>query len=220
VATGAKCWSVNEAVVGSVRLWVLTVGLAMGCGGAAAERADPSGDTAANGQEAQSAPLLTLSGPIEGDPRTPTEVVLVWEVSAGNPDYAFLWGRSEVTSERYTLSVSDWPDFAALNNGTIGVAHVVLVKVDRLNDGQLGQEQLRLLREVTRGGAEGWAVVFKVPGLPRDDSSLGSLPDGYTCARGTEPAAGGTFDGFEAADCGEVPIRLGAFDEIEFVNWT
>jgi hypothetical protein len=85
---------------------------------------------------------VTFSGTIQvlnGTTVPPdARVVVLWGVSATSPDYTYAWGIGTSGSNgTFTITFSEEPPAAALNQGELGVGLVILTTDQTLQEGQV-----------------------------------------------------------------------------------
>lgn len=157
-----------------------------------------------------------------GDERVPdrAKVVVAWVVSAGSPDYVYLFGQGAAAQGRYRLGLSE-PPREALNAGQLGVGMLILVRADAdVPAGKLSRDQWKALRGNAIGGAARYGIIFKQPNtsMPRKGWWT-EFPSGYSCGKGVRQP-GETFEAFEPTRCDAVEIEVEDFRKLEWVNWT
>ena len=148
-------------------------------------------------------------------------VLVVWIVSSGTADYAYVFGEGTVDTSAGTFRVElDAPaPSAALNSNRLGVGFIVLSTNQEVRS---GDDITTVAEEELLGAAERYAVnytngaraaVADIRGWAAD------FPAGYAVGRGiTIP--GSPFEGFEPVDADSVELVIDDWDELEFVNWT
>lgn len=156
---------------------------------------------------------------------TEGELAMVWLVSSGSPDHAYITGGGSFTATGFELTLPDPLPLDAQNQyGTVrlGVgiitAHEVGMAPPVGRDETDEEPPLGLI-----GASERFSVIYRDGALPADAGSLGwidAFPQGYSCGRGVPAAEGETFDSFEPVDCDLVEVKLGDVSTFDFVNWT
>jgi hypothetical protein len=143
-------------------------------------------------------------------------VLVVWMVSALDPDYAYVLGEGELTDggTRFRVSLDAPPPDAALNYGRLGVGLVVLTTDQDVGTGD------DLMPDGAILGVAGWYGVIYVrePML----SSIGwvtTFPAGYSVGRGVESTSA-DFDSFERVAPDAMELIVDDLNDIAIVDWT
>src|SRR5260370_5170871 len=126
-----------------IRLTLVTVGLFLpGC--------DSDG--------AGTAPAV--SGTIEGSGPDGGRVIVLWDVAATSPDYAFKFGEGTAQARTFSVAIPGEPPPDALNGGLIGVGFLVLVDpAVVVPEGKV--MSLDVLRPMIRGISTQNALIWK-----------------------------------------------------------
>lgn len=181
---------------------------------------------------------LSLATALASAPDQPSEAVVLWSVTSGQPDYVYVWGRAAVESTFFDLELRGRPPAEALNKYGLGVGVVVIVpRASELPSGKLS-DSVEPVRENALGATERYALIYVDHEQARDaidalaptltaaeldaaqEHWLFDFPPGYGCGVGRDPQSDEYFDSFVPVDCGEVEVRLGPLDTFNFVNWT
>jgi hypothetical protein len=148
-------------------------------------------------------------------------LVVVWAVSAGSPDYGYVWGEGVIDRMTGTLHVRfDGPPPAeALNHGVLGVGFVVATTDQSMKDGDVFGTGHPLTSVV--GITAQHAVIFV--GSHPDTLQLPAwVPDfdaGYSVGVGVK-VPGVVFDRFAPVSPSSAILIIDALANIEVVNWT
>lgn len=170
--------------------------------------------------DAAPAPAFTLTGDVLGDGvPADAEVVVLWPVSSGSPDYVYAYGGGTSTAAQFTLALADQepPRLARNQFGAagVGIGFVILVPtgtevpegiVDPNSDVDLlGVSPVPIIwRHGSLGGDYSWTDAFE--------------EDTYQCGHCVQADEGEVFDHFEPIDCSELDITAPP-DNID-CNWT
>ena len=192
----------------------------------------------APGGSSASATSLALVQRLNTAPAADSEAVVVWTVTSGSPDYAYVWGRADVQGSSFNLRLQAPPPAEAINSYGLGVGIVLIVPTSaRIRDGKQTDADEKLFAQAV-GASERHAILYVEPERTRAaieamaskvtaeelqrarEHWLFDFPAGYSCGAARQAAAGETFDSFAPEDCNEVQIRSGALDDFEFPNWT
>lgn len=165
------------------------------------------------------ATTVTASGTAESPAPSPhSEIVAVWTVSSGSPDYVYVFGRGTISGNRITMNITSAPPAEALNAGNLGVGVVVaLERGQSVPDGRLSNDQAKALKAAAISPDH--AIIY------RADASAPvvkngwdtSFPQGYAC--GACEDADATFDTFKPSDCSAIRI-VPASSKPKLCNWT
>ena len=153
---------------------------------------------------------------------TSGEIVVVWTVSAGSPDYTYVFGRSTFEgTTTVTLPLGTPPPAEALNHG-LGVGYVLSFTPGvTVPDGRLDDSTQSTLEGSVDGAASNQAIIY------RADTGSGAatwwaddFAPGFSCGEGTPNPAGSGFDGFTPIDCAGVVVLFAHPSAYTFPNWT
>lgn len=194
---------------------------------------------AACGGDADGSPTsLSITAQLGSTPREASEVLVLWNVTSGSPDYIYLWGRANFEGDSFELALRQRPPADAINNYGLGVGYLLISpRSVGLPDGKLTKDQVASLGTLS-GGSERQAIIWVdhdqanaridalAPMLTAEELErsrkhwLFDFPQGYSCGNGRPPRDGETFDGYEPIDCDQIEMRLGDLEAFEFPNWT
>jgi hypothetical protein len=183
-----------------------------------------AGGTGGTGVDAAAPVGLTISGPVDsqvqGEGR---QVVLLWEVSSGSPDYFYKFGESLVTKGRFSITLPTEPPAEAINSFGIGIAIVVVLPAGTtLADGKLVASTFKT--EMLAGVSSRYGVIWRaktleLPSKVSPDFWGVSFPVGYACGACTpKPDGGSSFEGFAPTACDHVELTTYAMADM--CNWT
>jgi hypothetical protein len=151
------------------------------------------------------------------------ELVVVWTVSAGSPDYSYAFGRrSFADTTTVALPLGTPPPAEALNYG-LGVAIILAVSPEAsIPDGRLDDATESTLEAgAFLGAASNQAIIYRNPASATDITWWASdFETGYSCGEGVPNPAGSGFDGFRPIECSDVIIRFDDPAAFDFPNWT
>lgn len=156
------------------------------------------------------------AAPIPADAR----LLVVWTVSAGSPDYSYVWGEGVIDPLTGTLSVrlDGPPPAAALNNGVLGVGFIVATTDQSMQDGDTLTSSSDMTSVI--GLTAQHAVIF-INGHPDSlqvPTWAAAFDSGYSLGVGVKVP--GTFDKFVPASPSSALLIIDALANIEIVNWT
>ncbi len=147
-------------------------------------------------------------------------VVVLWVVTSGSEDYAYVYGGGTIdrAARTFTVRLPNRPPRDALNSYDVGVGIVLAVHGDAaLPTGRV--TDFAVLDAASIGAAGQYAVIYKgaaATTLPLE--WIAPFPRGYAVGRGIDLF--GSFDGFEPVSASSVQLIIDAIGLIEFVNWT
>ena len=202
---------VNLLVAGTALLAMLLTG----CSDSDAPTATPSDE-----------PLFVVSGHVR-DPNgslagSNARVVGIWTADAGEGDYAYVFGLSEIDLEAGTFRMEfrEEPPSEALLGNLLGVGLLAVVDDSNLEEGILPDDAF----DEVLGAAPRHSIVFK----REDEEAIEALHEGvpwlkefgygYSVGKGIEIPD--DFDGFEPVDPGSVEIIIDDLENLNLVNWT
>lgn len=178
--------------------------------------------------------MLALDGRLERSPEVRSEVVLVWDINDGDPDYAYLWGRADIRGAAFSLQLRARPPAEALTKYGLGVARLLSIPISaHAPNGNL-QGKAGSFPDIS--GASRLAVVFvdhdmanaalssAADPLTEEEQEaarehwLFDFPPGYSCAEGRAAGPGEIFDALVPVDCAQLEISAGV--DVPFPNWT
>jgi len=147
-------------------------------------------------------------------------VVVFWCISAGSPDYLYVYGEGTFNTNDMTLEIvfENDPPADALNNNAYGVGVIALTTDMNLKEGILPGDYR--FEDSIIGAAGQYGVIFiKDHEAAAYREWTDQFQKGYSIGKGVdvpEPQ----FDSFEPADPSSVEIIIDDPRNIEFVNWT
>ncbi len=148
-------------------------------------------------------------------------LIVLWIVSAGNPDYAYVFGEGSISSadNSFQLSFDEAPPAIALNDGRLGVGMVFLTTDQGLHQDLLLEGDL--LSDGFLGAISGKALIY-VSGSPDSIEFrewAGDFESGFNLGKGVEQQSG--FDTFAPDDDNNLELLID--DDASafwFPNWT
>lgn len=167
---------------------------------------------------------FVVTGHIQNNTQAPipanARLIAVWGVSAGSPDYSYVFG--EGTINRFTgtfrIEFDQPPPVNALNHGVLGVAFLIATTDQSLKDGDslTGSSSTAQIIGVTGQHA----VIF----VDHQDTLyvntwVPSFPTGYSVGVGVK-VPGSVFDKFEPVSRSSPILIIDDLGNIEIVNWT
>jgi len=165
-----------------------------------------------------------VSGPIQNNTGAPippgTRVVVVWGVTSGSPDYAYVFGEGVI--DRYTGTVrvrfDGPPPVEALNRGVLGVGFLVATTDQSMKDGDVFGTGHPLTNVVGITGQH--AVIFvSHPDTLYAGTWAAEFETGYSLGVGVK-VPGSVFDKFEPVSPSSALLIIDVLANIEIVNWT
>ena len=165
-----------------------------------------------------------VSGPLENRTGAPipegARVVVLWGVSSGSPDYAYIYGHGTIdrATNRFSVTFDAAPPAEALNQPQgLGVGLVLVTTDAALADGRLpaDYDTSKII------GASGQHAVIYLAGSP-SQAPTGwprSFRRGFNVGEGiTIPNS--SFDGFAPIAADALRVIVDDLANIDFVNWT
>lgn len=149
-----------------------------------------------------------------------TRLLAVWGVTAGTPDYSYVFGEGTIDrlTGTFRIEFDQPPPAAALNRDALGVAFIIATTDQAMQVG----DSLTSSSSVTGilGVTAQYAVIFV---QNRDTTPLpawvGTFNDGYSVGVGVKvPDA--VFDIFEPTSRSSPVLIIDDLANIEIVNWT
>jgi hypothetical protein len=192
------------------------------------------GDDDGAGVAGASTSALSFTTKLSSAPSESSEVLVLWSVSSGSPDYLYEWGRASVRGSSVSFALHNRPPADALNDYGLGVGLLLLApsSVD-VPEGKLTEDDAALLDKLT-GADDRHAIIYVdhdranavLDAEPPDAGDAGrdhwlfDFPNGYSCGEGREHPADETFDYYVPVDCSAVKIEIKDPKTFEFPNWT
>jgi hypothetical protein len=181
-------------------------------------QAQPDASTLADA--GTSTATFSVRGGLVGTPPVAaSEVMVLWQVTSGSPDYLYVYGRASSGATSYVLSIGMDPPPAAVNSYGVAVGFVALAEqAAMLPSGRIGDAELAQVR----GLSARHAVIWKGASAPSGVLSWSDgFAAGYSCGRCVDVP--GTFDRFEPVECGNIPVEIpasGDIEDLDICNWT
>jgi hypothetical protein len=143
-------------------------------------------------------------------------VLVIWEVSSGSPDYAYVWGEGTVHSNgTFSIVFAENPPAAALNNGQLGVGLLVLTTDQNIDEGQLPDT---FDAQALLGISEDHAVIFTKNLTGAAAADWPGRFAGYGV--GEVERSTTTFDSFRKVGFDQLRIVVDDFEKLNPPNWT
>lgn len=167
---------------------------------------------------------FVVSGHIQNNTQTPipanARVVAVWGVSAGTPDYSYVFGEGTIDriTGTFRIQLDQPPPLEALNNGALGVAFIVATTNESWADGAVltGSSGVTGVLGITANHA----VIFvqNRDTLP-PSTWVDAFDDGYSVGVGVK-VPNAVFDIFEPTSRSSPLLIIDDLANIDVVNWT
>jgi hypothetical protein len=159
--------------------------------------------------------VVSVTASSQGSLPSGGKVAVVWEVSSGDPDYAYIFGTGSVQGAQASLSFEAAPPADALNAGKFGLGLVIVVDQSTpLPDGKMKGE----LTFPISAAAPDYAVIYRnTTETLLENGWDKDFPQGYACGQCVHHDSG--FDTFAVVDCSAVklvPYSKG----LKGCNWT
>ena len=165
---------------------------------------------------------FVVTGPVQNNTQTAipanARVVVVWVVSAGTPDYGYVFGEGTLdrNAGTYRVQFDGPPPAEALNLGMLGVGLVVATTDQSLQNGDVLTDEIDGFVGITAHHA----VIFV---SRRQDATqlldwASAFDNGYSVGVGVEVP--GTFDKFVPASPSSAVLIVDDIANIDVVNWT
>jgi len=164
---------------------------------------------------------FVVTGTIQNNTGSPlpanTRLLVVWQVSSGDPDYSYVFGAGTVDANAGTfrIQLDQPPPTEALNAGSLGVGLIVATTNQTIGDG--GTIDAATLAEVV-GAAGRYGVIYVAPAGAQNPEWATEFDSGYGVGVGVDVVD--DFDRFEPANPSSVVLIIDALENIDFVNWT
>jgi hypothetical protein len=182
--------------------------------------AQAQADASAPADAGTSTVTFSVRGGLVGTPpAAANEVVVLWQVTSGSPDYLYIYGRASSGATSYVLSLGMDPPPEAVNSYGGAVGFVALAEqAAMLPSGRIGDAALAQVRGLSARHAVVWKGASAPSGiLPWADG----FAAGYSCGRCVDVP--GTFDRFEPVECSNIPVEIpasGDIEDLDICNWT
>lgn len=171
--------------------------------------------------ESRVAPF-TISGTVVNNTGAPlpenARALVLWEVSAADPDYAYVFGEGTIdrNTNRFTITLDGAPPAEALNAGVLGVGMVIVTTDQTIRAGRAPDA----LAAAMLGATPRHAVIFRRGALPTGVTIdwVDAFPQGFGVGRGVDRTD--TFDDFEPVGASAMELIVDSLDNMDFVNWT
>ncbi len=146
-------------------------------------------------------------------------VVILWLVTSGSPDYVYVFGQATVDGTTVTLDLDDDPPVEAINSYGLGVGTVLVMDpgcslpegkyVEGLPEGCGAGAMLGLSAE--------YSIIYKTNEV-LEIGWTAEFPLGYSCGKCVSPSGGEMWDTLVPVDCGDVKVNMDP--EAHACNWT
>lgn len=176
-------------------------------------------DASAPADAGTSTTTFSVRGAVVGTPPAAAEVVVLWQVTSGSPDYLYVYGRASSGATSYVLSLGMDPPAEAVNSYGVAVGFVALAEqAAMLPSGRIGSAELAQVR----GLSARHAVIWKGASAPSGILSWADgFAPGYSCGRCVDVP--GTFDRYEPVECSGITVEIppsGDIEDLDICNWT
>jgi hypothetical protein len=175
---------------------------------------------------ADNSALYTISGKLRFDSAmvipTDTRVRVLFDVTSGTPDYAYIFGSGTVnlSDSTFKLVFTEPPPAEALNRYGLGVGAIVLLP-GAIADGKVAGDTLDSLVHQMVGLAEDYAVIYL--GKSPDSVALerqwaGNFKNGFNMGKGIRKTQ--EDDEFEPTEPNIIEILINLIENLDWVDWT
>ena len=174
------------------------------------------------------APMFKVSGTLNYQKQITlpenSRVIVIWQVTADDPDYGHVYGEGKIYSENNTFEIEfdSPPPSEALNwsgSSALGVGFVIITTDQSIETGKLTSDAFST--DVILGASGQYALIY-VNGkfeLMEERYWFTDYIQGYSVGKGVD-IPDSVFDGFEPVDPTAMEIIIDDFEDIEFPNWT
>ncbi|WP_437585883.1 hypothetical protein [Sorangium sp. So ce1000] len=162
---------------------------------------------------------FTVAGTISGETvPEDAEVVVLWVVTSGDPNYSFNFGEGSVSGATFTVGFGSAPPREALDKEGVGVGIVTLFPPGTgVTEGKVSNETIQT---ALLGASARYAIIWRDPSAPGFDWSE-SFPAGFGCGKCVLARRSDFFESFEPVDCSEVEIQAASgLDSLDLCHWT
>jgi hypothetical protein len=148
------------------------------------------------------------------------QVVVIWTVSSGSPDYSYTYGSGTSTGAQFVTQFGADPPAEAINSYGVGIGTVFALKPGfTLPEGKLDVDT-DTVEANTLGVTPRHAIIWRDPARPGIGWST-AFPGGYACGQCVEAPQGETFDSYTPTECANVELLYSDdFESFDFCNWT
>src|SRR5215211_6284031 len=156
---------------------------------------------------------FVVTGTIQNNTGSPlpanTRLLVVWQVSSGDPDYSYVFGDGTVDANAGTFRVQldQPPPTEALNAGSLGVGLIVATTNQTIGNG--GTIDDATLAEVV-GAAGRYGVIYVAPSGSQYRDWAAEFDSGYGVGVGVDVV--NDFDRFEPTDPSSVVLIIDALE--------
>src|SRR5215212_9307789 len=156
---------------------------------------------------------FVVTGTIQNNTGSPlpanTRLLVVWEVSSGDPDYSYVFGAGTVDADAGTfrIQLDQPPPTEALNAGSLGVGLIVATTNQTVGNG--GTIDAATLAEVV-GAAGRYGVIYVAPSGSQYREWASQFDSGYGVGVGVDVV--NDFDRFEPANPSSVVLIIDALE--------
>ena len=163
---------------------------------------------------------FTISGTIQNNTGASipanARVLVVWAVSTGSPDYAYIFGEGTVTAEgTFQLTFPGDPPAAAMNSFGLGVGLLFLTTDQNLKQGIFPQNTSPA---GILGISEDYSVIFRKNLDPSVAAWPSAFPERYAVGLVQRSTTG--FDSFTVTSSNSVVIVVDDLSNLSPPNWT
>lgn len=167
---------------------------------------------------------FVVTGHIQNNTPNPlpanTRLLAVWGVSAGTPDYSYVFGEGTIDRLRGTFRIEfhQAPPLAALNRAALGVAFLVATTNQSWGDGDSLTSSTGVDEVIGITGQ--YAVIFvqNRDTLP-PSTWVDAFDDGYSVGVGVK-VPNAVFDSFQPTSRSSPLLIIDDLANIDVVNWT
>ena len=204
-----------------VTLVAASIVVACGSGGTGPGPSSSSSSSSSSGGGGGPTSVSASAKAEGGTPASGSDVIAVWSVSTGSPDYLFVFGRGKVNGDSVTLDITTSPPAEALNK-SLGIAVLIVVPPGTsLPDGKLSPDQAEALENVASSISARHAIIYRADQAQVTRAGWeNAFPQGYACGECVpHPEDAGPFDSFKTTDCSAIRLQPMS-SKTDICNWT
>lgn len=175
-------------------------------------------------EEPTDAGSFAVTGHIENRTNAPipanTRILAVWGVSAGSPDYSYVFGEGTLNRITGTFQIrfDEPPPNTALNRDALGVGFIIATTDQSMHVGDVITSSSQMTGVIGITGQ--YAVIFVQNRDTLTTDWVSRFDDGYSVGVGVPASPPEVFDTFAPTGHSSPVLIIDAMGNIEIVNWT